>query len=343
MMTENQFMSELEKALTALPIAERNEISLDIREYFADGRKDGKTEEEIALSLGNPIDIAKDLLADYSFAQTEIQPEVSNKRISITNDQFQNVDINVQHGTLIVRPSNDRTTSVELVGPSDKLTLSAEVVGDTLLIRLKNLRHWLFMFNFNLKPVTLNVFIPQKTYQSFAMKTNNGHIKAIKLTGENMAAYTDNGRIQLNEIAANSLKVESDNGRISLDTIQAKYVEAKTDNGRVELEAVEAEEVFAESDNGRIDLKCVKGDIRSTTDNGRITLQTTHLNQNIDLKTDNGSILVESENEPTNTSIHAKTSHGKIQVFDQQNAHTIFGEGEYVIRLKSDNGRITVK
>lgn len=342
-MTENQFISELEKALDRLPTTERTDILLDIREYFSDGRKDGKPDNEIAASLGDPAKIAEDLLASYSFIENEIQQETSNELITIPNSQFTNVDINVQHGALVVRPSNDMTTTVELMGPHEKLALSAEVVSDTIFIRLKSLRHWLFMFNFNMKAVTLNVFIPTKVYQSFVMKSDNGRIDAKKLLAKNVAVNTDNGRIQLNEIAATSLTAETDNGRITLEKIQADHVKTKTDNGRVEMQSVEADTILAESDNGRIELGDVDGAITGTTDNGRITLQTTSLNQNIDFQTDNGSILIESRNEPTNVSIHAKTSNGKIDVFGERNSRTVFGDGEHIIRLKSGNGRITVK
>ena len=340
-MTENQFISELEKALISLPEAERTDILLDIREYFSDGREDGKIESEIADSLGNPAQIAEDLLASYTFITNEVQKEISNELITIPNNQFTNVDINVQHGALVVRPSNDMTTTVELIGPHEKLALSAEVVGETLFVRLKSLRHWLFMFN--VKAVTLNVFIPTKVYQSFVMKSDNGRIDVKKLLAKNVAANTDNGRIQLNEIAATSLTAETDNGRITLKKIQSDLVKTKTDNGRVEMQFVEADTIFAESDNGQIELGDVDGAITGTTDNGRITLQTTHLNQNIDFQTDNGSILIESRNEPTNVSVHAKTSNGKIDVFGEHNSRTVFGDGEHVIRLKSGNGRITVK
>ena len=323
-MTENQFISELDMALNRLPALERTDILLDIREYFLDGREDGKTDSEIAASLGNPAQIAENLLASYSFSENELPQKVSNKLITIPNSLFSDVDIDVQHGSLFVRPSYDEATTVELVGPHEKLDLSVKVIGDTLFIRLKNLRHWLFMFNFTLKAVTLNVFIPKKVYQSIAMKSDNGRIDVMQLLGKNITVNTDNGRIQLKEIAATSLTAETDNGRITLEKVQSDYINVKTDNGRIELADI-------------------SGEITGTTDNGRISLQTNKLNQNIDFLTDNGSIVIESRNEPTNITIHAKTRNGKIDVYGEQNSRTIFGTGENVIRLKSGNGRVTVK
>ena len=341
-MTENQFINELENKLKQLPGEERDDILQDIREYFTNGRADGKTDSEIAYSLGLPNKIAEDLLASYSFVTKKTSDEISNELITIHNDSYSKIDVNVQHGSLVVSPSNDTVTTIELIGSNEKLKLTAEIIGDTLFIRLKSLRHWLFMFNFNMKAVTLNVFIPKKLYQSISMKTDNGRISAEKLLGKNVTVNTDNGRIELYEIAASTLSAETDNGRITLDKIQADDVKTETDNGRIEMRHIEADTISAESDNGQITFKHVNGSITGKTDNGRISLETASLDRNIDFRTDNGSILIKSDSAPTNVSIHAKTNHGRIDVFGERNSRTVIGVGENVIRLKSDNGRITV-
>ncbi|MCZ2257717.1 DUF4097 family beta strand repeat-containing protein [Sporosarcina sp. G11-34] len=339
-MTENQFIRVLEDTLKQLPNEERNDIIQDIHEYFTNGRADGKTDSEIANSLGSPSQIAEELLASYSFATQDIPDEISNELITLQNNTYTKIDMNVQHGALVVRPSTDTVTTVELIGANEKMQLSAEVVGDTLFIRLKSLRHWLFMFN--MKPVIVNVFIPSKLYQSIAMKTDNGRISARKLLGKSITANTDNGRIELNEIAASDLSTEADNGRIMLDKIQADTIKVETDNGRIEMRHIEADTISVESDNGRIEMEHVDGAITGKTDNGRITLETSSLDRNMDFRTDNGAIFIKSKSKPTNLSIYTKTGNGKIDVFGEQNSKTVIGVGENTLRLKSGNGRITV-
>lgn len=341
-MTENQFIGELETALKLLPTEERNDIIQDIREYFTEGRGDGKTESEIAASLGSPAKIAEELLGSYSFVETKVEIASTNEVLTIQDNRFMNVDIDVQHGALVVSPSDSSVTTVELIGSNEKLKLTAEVVGDTLFIRLKSLRHWLLIFNFNMKAVTLNVSIPKKLYQSIVMKTDNGRISAEKILCKKISVNTDNGKIQLKEIAATSLIAETDNGRIEVDKVQTDHLRTKTDNGRIEMRHVDADSIVAESDNGRIELEHVTGSIVGSTDNGRITLQTDSLDRNIDFQTDNGSIVIQTTSKPTNVSIHTKTGHGKVDVFGERNSRTVIGAGEHTIRLKSDNGRITV-
>lgn len=53
-MNKDQFLSQLRRNLASLPEAERQEILYDYEEHFRMGLADGKSEEAIAQSLGNP-------------------------------------------------------------------------------------------------------------------------------------------------------------------------------------------------------------------------------------------------------------------------------------------------
>ncbi|TAA73108.1 DUF1700 domain-containing protein [Planococcus salinarum] len=76
-MTEQQFLQQLEQALDRLPAEERNDILQDIREYFANGRADGKSDSDIAAELGAPDAIAKELIDSFDFTQTTAPAEKS--------------------------------------------------------------------------------------------------------------------------------------------------------------------------------------------------------------------------------------------------------------------------
>ncbi|KXH86883.1 DUF4097 family beta strand repeat-containing protein [Sporosarcina sp. HYO08] len=338
-MTEQQFLMELENALKRLPSDERNDILQDIREYFMDGREDGKTDAEIAASLGSPIGIAEELLAAYDFSEAEVNTPSANELMTIEK-LYKNINIDVQHGALTIMPSLGDVTTIELVGRQDKMQLTADVIADTLHVNLHG--SWLWSFMFGLRSVTVNVLMPKKLYETVTVKSDNGKIAAEKLLGQRINIRSKNGRISLTEMAASSLSAETNNGRIDIAKVQTDRLQAKTDNGRIELRAIEAEHIAVESDNGRIQMVQVSGDITGTTDNGRISLQTDHLDRNIDLQTDNGSIELQSDMKPTNVDIRAKTNHGRVDVFGGRNSRTVIGAGENVIRLKSANGRITV-
>ena len=57
-MKQNDFIATLEKALAELKPEEKQEILSDFREHFSNGMTNGKTEEEIARELGDPMILA---------------------------------------------------------------------------------------------------------------------------------------------------------------------------------------------------------------------------------------------------------------------------------------------
>ncbi|WP_075620228.1 DUF4097 family beta strand repeat-containing protein [Paenisporosarcina indica] len=341
-MTEKQFLNELEQTLTRLPSDERNDILQDIKEHFSSAREDGKSDSEIAASLGSPQEIAEDLLPPTQFEET-VKVATDSKRITITDNSFTKVAMNIKFGALTVYPSESDYTTIDLFNAPEKLVLTADVIGDTLAIDLKAPRFTFFTLLSIFKGVKVNVALPKKLYTAISMKTDNGSIRAEKLLGKNMKATSDNGSIGLKEIAATTLDVETDNGRIEIDKVQVDKLSTETDNGRIEMRYVDADHIRTETDNGRIVMEYVTGTIVGKTDNGRIILLTSSLDRMINLQTDNGSILIESENDPTDVTIRAKVDHGRIDVFGEKNSSTTFGNGSNTIQLVTDNGRITVK
>lgn len=66
-MTKSEFIKELELLLSKLSEDERMDIIQEIEDHFTHGLSDGKTEEEISKSLGNPHQIAREYLVQHEF------------------------------------------------------------------------------------------------------------------------------------------------------------------------------------------------------------------------------------------------------------------------------------
>ncbi|WP_394121956.1 DUF4097 family beta strand repeat-containing protein [Planococcus donghaensis] len=340
-MTENQFLHELETALKQLPQEERNDILQDIREYFANGKADGKTDDEIAAELGSPEAIANELIESFDFSQAGFTAATNE----LTEDEFDKVDIQLDNGTLYISPSEDGKMHTEITDKSYRQQLSVDILDRTLVITLKEEpRKWgIFSFTANMKSPTLKVQLPDKFYETIEIASDHGSINGNRLQSTQIKAETDNGHISLEHLSAGECVVKSDNGEIDLKSIQAKKLRAKTDNGQLKLKDMQVNEVYATSDNGAIVMKEIEGDVRAKTDNGRIHLVTADIERNIALETDNGSILLETQVEPKNATIQAKVDWGSISVFGLKNRKSIFGNGNHMVDLQSDNGSITVQ
>ncbi|MED4475243.1 MULTISPECIES: DUF4097 family beta strand repeat-containing protein [Oceanobacillus] len=224
------------------------------------------------------------------------------------SENFVGVHVKAHNAAVEIFPSDSKSAEIAVSGKNKHDKLEAKVKNDTLMVELKDKRFfsWFTFDWFNtFKTSTLTLYLPRNMY-------------------EMIKAETDNGLVKLENINANDIYVETDNGKIDLRNIESSYLSAETDNGT-------------------IDLDHVVGEISGTTDNGKIIFNTDTLDQMINLETDNGAIKVYTENDPTNTTFNINTDNGKISVFGNSNYDTVIGDGENLVKLKTDNGSITVE
>ncbi|REB05201.1 hypothetical protein DVB69_15685 [Sporosarcina sp. BI001-red] len=242
----------------------------------------------------------------FLFKPGSVFEKSTNKKV-IEDLSFTTITVFADNAAVEIVPTQDSVTTVEYSGKTKKnkkFIFEAAVKGDTLDVQFKEKRKSFIQFGFSSLDLTLTVHLPEKQYER--------------------------------------LKVETDNGRIIAEQLQAKDINLETDNGKIELKDVDAEEMSVKSDNGRITLENVTGQMKAKTYNGRIYVVTNNLDQSMDLETDNGRIEIQTETEPTNATIDAKTDNGRVELFGQENKHLTFGAGKNLVKLGTDNGRITV-
>ncbi len=231
------------------------------------------------------------------------------------------VEVQLENAQLDIRPSEDDTTHFVLSGNSDNYKMNTEVTSGLLTIEVED-RSPLFHFDFN-RSFVVELFVPASGLSS-------------------LTANSDNGRIAVNGIQADELWLSTNNGRIVLDAVDSEIIEAETDNGRIEITGTQAD-INARSSNGRLVFSEVAGELTARTNNGRIELTAETLDFPIDFETDNGRIEIHTETEPANALIEARVDNGSIDIYGHDNEATEFGRGDALIRLLSNNGRITVE
>ncbi|MDW7651893.1 MAG: DUF1700 domain-containing protein [Bacillota bacterium] len=77
-MNRQEFIDTLNRLLNQLSAADRDEIIYDYQEHFRIGLEEGKSEEQIAASLGDPKVIAKQFHVDYLVKRAEEDTSVTN-------------------------------------------------------------------------------------------------------------------------------------------------------------------------------------------------------------------------------------------------------------------------
>ena len=85
-MNKQQFLNRLDQSIQALSKEERQDIIHDFEEHFAFGEEEGKSESEIAASLGSVEKIADELLAAHQVEEDIMETTSNNtaKSVAIT-------------------------------------------------------------------------------------------------------------------------------------------------------------------------------------------------------------------------------------------------------------------
>jgi len=235
--------------------------------------------------------------------------------------QIEDMEITVENARVDFVPSEDETARLVLSGNSDDFTLTTDLSGGRLIIQVED-RSQFFNFDFN-RAYSLQVSVPENGLDSLTVES-------------------DNGTIQARDIKAAELSLEANNGRINLQTVESETVNIETDNGAVDITEMEAN-MAVRSSNGRIIFSDVSGELQARANNGRIELSTETLDFPVDFETNNGRIEIRTDNEPSNARIRARVDNGSINVYGLENEESIFGDGEVLIQLESNNGRIVVE
>ncbi|MFC4714245.1 DUF4097 family beta strand repeat-containing protein [Planococcus dechangensis] len=235
--------------------------------------------------------------------------------------QIEDMEITVENARVDLVPSEDDTARLVLSGNSDDFTLTTDLSGGRLIVDVKD-RSQFLNFDFN-RTYSLQVSVPENGLDSLTVES-------------------DNGTIQARDIEAAELSLEANNGRIDLESVNSETVNVETDNGAVDITEMEAN-MAIRSSNGRIIFNNVSGELQARANNGRIELSTETLDFPVNFETNNGRIEIRTDSEPSNARIRARVDNGSINVYGRENEESVFGDGNVLIHLESNNGRIVVE
>lgn len=77
-MNKSEFLKNLNDLIKDIPEGDKKDILYDYSEHFVFGLSEGRTEEEIARSIGDPEAIAKEIIAEYKINNAERNTSSSN-------------------------------------------------------------------------------------------------------------------------------------------------------------------------------------------------------------------------------------------------------------------------
>ncbi|MGM0898544.1 MAG: DUF4097 family beta strand repeat-containing protein [Bacillota bacterium] len=278
-----------------------------------------KTFLKVLITIASLFLIGVIVVLYVSYNSDPAQQEVLEEQT--VDAEIEDMEIRVQNSRVNFLPIDDGTSRLVLSGSNDDFTLNTDRTGSRLIVEVED-RPRFSLFGFN-RSSTLQVYVPESGLDSLSVGSTNGAIQA-------------------DDIQAADISFEANNGRIELDAVESETVDVETANGRIELTDVDAD-MTVRASNGRIIFTDVSGELEAKANNGRIDLTVDTLDFPVELETNNGHIEIHTENEPDNARIEARIDNGSIDVYGRENEQSVFGDGDVLIQLISNNGRIVVE
>lgn len=328
-MTKNEFLKALENKLMSLSSTIRNDILNEYENHINEGMKEGESEEAVVATLGDPADIAEEILsvedveesdgeAEYFAMQSNLLQDIKPKEINM-------IDIKGEFLTIDIRNGDKFEMSFE--SPGEQGEFSHGVDGDKLVFRHESKKA---------KKVHFNIlgFIRNKNYRSDKLTI----VWPETLT--DLKIRTDKGAVTLNGLTAKSFDVEADLGGVKVENIVGVKGELSSDMGAVSVKDSGFDDLKLSTDMGKVKAdNVVANDQSYSTNMGAIDLKNAQPDSNITAHTDMGSINVVYKDKPTVTRIIAKTKMGSVS---NQLENYIVENPEYTSRFTTSMGSVSI-
>ncbi|MGX7419094.1 DUF4097 family beta strand repeat-containing protein [Carnobacterium gallinarum] len=267
---------------------------------------------------------------------------------TIKADSIKKVHINGKSTEVNLEQSSDDKIHVKINGTSmaaDKFAIQTKQTGNQLNITLKTKKpgynNFVFFINEERQTVTLSL---PKSVDSANIQTTWGQVNSYGFTGKDLAIETKSGEINLMNLTLDTLTTTVNSGEITLEKSEIKETKMSADAGEINIGELIGENANLTTITGEINLlKIATTNLNATTSAGSIKLKNKTIDQNIDLQTKFGDVLLLTENKPSNAIISAKTSLGDSSIFNNQEKNTeTFGKGKNSINVSATGGKATV-
>ena len=249
---------------------------------------------------------------NYTKARAAAKEELKTNVIEI-NDEFQNVDIDIDTSDLTIKKSEDGKTKVECV-ETEKIKHEVKVEDGKLIVIQHDTRKWAeTMFNFLYHDMKVTIYLAETNLNNLQAKVSTGEILIDKDLVFNVGEIKGStGDVEISAQIKDSLTINLSTGIINLKGINTKNLILKASTGKIVLKNINVEE--------KISINVSTGDIRlndvttaklnisaSTSD---IFLTNTIASDDIIIKTSTGDVNFDHSDAAT---LNVETSTGNIK------------------------------
>jgi len=367
-MTRAEYMEKLQERLERFGKELQEEILEDYRQHFAEGEKQGKSDEEIIKELGNIEEMIEEMVQDLPEAEAVMPSWEEEPEKSYTySEEFKEVVLKGGVADVIVEPSEDGKLKVDYknngrLGSQLKYefhqyqengVFHAEVrrrkdvedieengEKDGELVKLKLFGKTIISygnvasFSSEKGSIVLTVKVP-KGMPKLNASVSSGDISMTGIAPEELKASSASGNIKLAEVEAGKFNAQTASGDINITEGSFRTGGLVTASGDISLTDSNFQSGSMGTASGNINVRGGHiGEVKYTTASGNIKLATEA--ESYECNTASGNIKVKAAGTPAKASLN--TASGNIQL----GLENVTGV-EVTVRTMSGNAKVAWK
>ncbi|OIJ19218.1 hypothetical protein BKP45_13745 [Anaerobacillus alkalidiazotrophicus] len=278
----------------------------------------------------------------------------------IDGRNISNIDVSISSHPVLIKPTKNNDIRIEFEGKvsekyKKKFTLEVKKNNDILQVGMKNKSPIRTGFNFRATRINmqLNIYVPEKLYDSISISSSSGKVIATDLQAKNFDIRASSGKIEvINLFVEKNLKLEASSGRIEAKDSVATFLAVTASSGTISLSNVITEKLAVTSSSGRINLSDIEGDIIASSSSGEITIVNEELTNDITADTSSGSVEVKFTNSPSSAIIDflGSSGNGNVHIpgmnFEEKSNNRILGtigSESHKVKVRTSSGSFYLK
>lgn len=342
-MNKQQFLVEMNARLGKLNVQERLDIQRDFEEYFEDGMREGKTEEEIVAAFGQMDELVDALLEAYT--EEDFVDTASYTLEKSPQHQFSKVEIKSNVSDCIIEPSPDNEPHILQSNENTNNTVKMTIENDQLKITIKYNKMKIFMFGFNFRKNSkerIRIQLPIHVYEEVRVKNSVGNITLLDLQCKQLHIRNEVGRIRLKNIVATSLDIKNETGTTEIENVFTTTGKVHSELGKLSLLHSKAEQWNLKSEAGNLVVEYATGKVKARAEMGNITIKQKTITEAYNLKSEMGGISIQTDTPILNAEIEVKKELGSVKIYNEKTTYYSNGTKAILIKIKSELGKVQV-
>jgi lia operon protein LiaG len=263
------------------------------------------------------------------FSFETVNLEESNQ---IDGKNIREIDVKTTSTNINIVPTKGENIEVSFGGEvskrlQDKYELLVDEKGERAEIEVRN-KDIFFYIGIPVIRLTLDIAVPEKTYDKLVVSASSGDIALEQLEATNLIFHTSSGDMKVSNIMGENIKSEASSGTITMEDSEAHHLQFQASSGDVKLQNI-------------------RGDIQGVTSSGSIELLNEIISGNLQVEASSGNVNVEFTEAPQSVVFDFQGSSGKADIqldgvtYQEKSENRMIGKignGEYEIKVRTSSG-----